>query len=122
MEKVEINGKEAVVKVDPDMFSFDVVKSAAYVFLDKAYFSFGGSLDGVVEVFIEAKEGEDIEEIIKEFRNEMISYSVYEKEAERNKEVREAIVERALATTLEGDFEGPEDITDFLSPDKEEGE
>ncbi|MFP4117187.1 MAG: hypothetical protein ACLFTY_04180 [Candidatus Aenigmatarchaeota archaeon] len=120
MENVEFDGDEATVEVNTGLFDFDVVKSAAYVLLDRAYFSFGGDPEESIEVCIKAKDGEDIQNIVRDFQNELVSYSVYEKESQKNSEVREAIIKRAMATNLEGKIEDFEGLKEFLSPEKRE--
>lgn len=118
MENVEFDGEDATIRIKSKMFSFDVVKSAAYVLLDRAYFSFGGDPEGTFEVYVKSKEGEDVKEVVQDFQNELVNYSVYEKEADRNREIREAITKRALATNLEGEIENMKDVEEFLSPQK----
>lgn len=120
MENAEVNGDEGVVRVNPELFSLSVIYSAAYVFLDKAYFSFGGDPEEEIKVSIKAKEGEDIIKIIKEFNNELVNYSVYEKQSDRNREIRKAIIERALATNLKESEKNISKVETFLSPEKKE--
>ncbi|MFP4151169.1 MAG: hypothetical protein ACLFSS_04145 [Candidatus Aenigmatarchaeota archaeon] len=121
MENVKIEGDEAIVTVDPEMFSLDVIYSAAYVLIDRAYFSFGGNPEEEVKVYIKAKEGENPGKIAGEFNNELVNYSVYFKQSEKNEDVRSAIIQRALGTNLEGEIKNLKDVEEFLSPAKKEG-
>lgn len=118
MKNIEVDGDEAVVEVNTDLFTLETVYSAAYVLIDRAYFSFDGDPEGTVEVYIKAKDGEDAEKVANEFNNELVNYAVYFEQAERNEDVRSAIIERALGTNLEGEVENMKDVEDFLSPGK----
>lgn len=120
MKNIETNGKEATIKVNSKFFPLETVYSAAYVLIDKAYFTFDGNPDKEIKVYLSAKEGEDPEKIAKEFQNELVNHSVYTRQAEKNKEVREAIIKRALGTNLEGEIENLDKVKDYLSPGKKD--
>lgn len=118
LKNVDIEDDEALIEIHHGYFDLDVIYSAAYTLLDKAYFSFTGDPEDVIEVNIKVKEGNDVEKIVRGFQNELVNYSVYMKNAERNKEVREAIIERALATNIDTDMKRFEELENYLSPDK----
>ena len=122
MKNIEIDGDEALVRLNPDMFPLSVIYSAAYTLLDRAYFSFDGDPEEEVEVSIKSKKGEEVRKIALKFNNELVNYSVYENESERNKEVRQAIIERALATNLKVSEGEIEKVKNSLSPKKREEE
>lgn len=101
-----------VVRVNPNVFALEVVYSAAYVLLDKAYFVLDGDPKKEVKVFIKPKEKmgkKKLEELALKFHDELINYSVYVVQAARNQAVREAIISRALATNLGAEML-PEDM------------
>ncbi|MFB6088260.1 MAG: hypothetical protein ABEK36_00605 [Candidatus Aenigmatarchaeota archaeon] len=120
MKNIEINGKEAVIRVNSKFFSLETVYSAAYVLIDRAYFTFDGNPDREIEIYLSAKEGEDPGKIAKEFQNELVNHSVYMKQAERNRKVREAIIKRALGTNLEGEIKNLNKVKEYLSPEKKD--
>jgi His-Xaa-Ser system protein HxsD len=102
MAKIELleGGKKAVVPVNGKVFALEVIYSAAYVLLDKAYFLLDGDPATEIKVTIVAKGKNKAKEIALDFNNELINYSVYVVQAARNQAVREAIISRALATNL----------------------
>ncbi len=114
MQDFEVKGNEASMNINPEMFSLEIVYSAAYVFLDHAYFSFDGDPEENIKINIKAKKGEDIEKIAGEFQNELVNYAVYVQESKRNEDVRSAIVERALATNLQGEVKNIEDVEKLI--------
>lgn len=122
MKNVDIDGEEAVIRINTDFFPLEIIYSSAYVLLDRAYFTFDGDPDSEVEVHLRAKGGENPREIAGEFQNELVNHSVYSKQAKKNKEVREAIIKRALGTNLEGEFENIKEVKDYLSPKKKDEE
>ncbi|MFW6025279.1 MAG: His-Xaa-Ser system protein HxsD [Candidatus Woesearchaeota archaeon] len=111
MEKIEIN---------PEIYSLDVIYSAAYVLLDKAYIKLEGDPKNKMIVKIRKKEDtkEDLDKIKGRFEEELLNYSFYKKQLEKTKDIRDIIMNRALLTNqsednLKGDeeFSGdPEDI------------
>ncbi|MCJ7479346.1 MAG: ferredoxin [Candidatus Nanohaloarchaeota archaeon QJJ-7] len=88
----------AEVGINPEIFSLEVIYSAAYTFLDRAYFVFDGDPDEEIKVRLKPKGEEDAEELALEMQNELINYAVYVIQASRNQEVRNAIIKKALAT------------------------
>jgi len=107
LKNVEImeQGKKAIVSVNPKVFALEVIYSAAYVLLDKAYFLIDGDPEKEIKVEIISKQGKEVEKIALEFNNELVNYSVYVVQAARNQAVREAIISRALATNLNTETE-----------------
>jgi His-Xaa-Ser system protein HxsD len=88
-----------VVSLNPRIYSLDVIYSAAYIFMDKAYLIISG--DPEKEIIVEMRpkdENIELEKLGYEFNNEIINYSVYKTQTEKNKDIRNAIVQRALLT------------------------
>lgn len=114
-----------LVSVDPNIYPLEVVYSATYMFLDRAYVMIGGDPNEEVVVQFKAKEdGLGLEKLLGEFQNELINYSVYAVQAARTNEIREAITKRALKTVEEDEGEwkeDPENIAEPWSPEKAEG-
>ncbi len=118
-ERIKINKQknEALVEVDTKVFAPEVIYSASYVFLDKAYFLFDGDFNSGIRITIKPKvKGTDLEKLCMEFSNELINYSVYVIQAAKKQAIREAIIRRALATN---NAECAEDESD---QDEEENE
>lgn len=101
MTKKELNIEENdgifTVRVNPLVYSMDVIYSAAYVLLDKAYIVLDGDPEKEILVKIKPKAKSD-NMVALEFNNELINYSEYKTNFERNKEIRQTILQRALLT------------------------
>lgn len=87
---------ECEIQLNPKIYPLDVVYSAAYVFLDKAFISFDGDPEKEVTVNIRPRKDQDPEKIADQFKNELINYLEYRVNFQRNKEVRDMIVQKAL--------------------------
>jgi len=130
---IDPKGREATVMVNTKLYPPEVIYSAAYVFLDKAHFLFGGDPKKEIVVTVKPKEkGLDLKRLCLDFSNELINYSVYVIQAARKQAIREAIIKRALATnTLEEEsgesedagewLDDPEGIAKPWTPDKAKG-
>ena len=119
MEKFEIDkeSNSVVISVNPKIFPLEVIYSAAYVFLDKAYVMMDGNPQENIAVQLKAKNsGEDLQSLALEFNNELVSYSVYVVKAARTSEIRKAIVQRALATIEESDIKLEEEFEPIEDP------
>lgn len=124
-----------VITINPDIFSLEVIYSATYTYLDKAYFIFEGSPEEEILVKYKPKEDQDIKKLGYKIQNELLNYAVYIIQASRNKEIRNAIISRALGSNqvetrnekdspvgVEDDFVKDEKgIADTWSPEQAEG-
>jgi len=95
----------AIVKINTKIFPLDIIYSASYVFLDRAYISLDGDPEKQINVFIKPKENQNLQTIGQDFNNEIINYAVYKVQSEKAKELRETFMKRILATNLEGEKE-----------------
>ena len=125
-----INIKEdcAVFSVNPKIFSLDVVYSAAYIMIDKAFIILDG--DPEEEIFVEIRkktQEQDFIQLVREFNEELLNYAVYKNQSEKNKKLRELILQRVLLTNNpeyfslkhRKDIEDPEKIMEPWTPEKE---
>jgi His-Xaa-Ser system protein HxsD len=108
--------KTVRINVNPKLYPLDVIYSAAYVFLDKAYLLLEGDPNSKVTVELRAKGMEDVEKMGREFMNELLNYVAYKKQSEKSKEIRQMIVQRALITNS-SECEVVEKEEDFFSED-----
>ena len=99
MKNIEINEKEGscFVSVNTRLYPLDVVYSAAYVFIDKAYIVLEGDKNKL-KVMLKPKDACDLERLGSEFNNELLNYALHNKKNEKTKAVRDAIMQRALIT------------------------
>ena len=121
---LEINNKEGFVSVsvNPRIYSMDIIYSAAYVLIEKAYIVLDGDPDEEVLVEIRAKEKNvKLEDLGREFNNELITYALYKSQVEKNKNVRDAIVQRALLTNQqESEFDFSDNESEQPSEESED--
>ncbi|MGM5483110.1 MAG: hypothetical protein ACQESF_06615 [Nanobdellota archaeon] len=89
----------AVVKLNPLFYSQDVIFSAAYAMVEKAYFTFDGEPDKEIKVYITPKEGFEAEKLSLEFKNELLTYLEHKMNHRKNKDLRQVILQRALLTS-----------------------
>jgi len=90
--------KSVILKINPELYPLDVIYSAAYIFLNRAYVFLDGNPEKEILVSLESKSNEDIEKLKGEFLNEMINYADYKERSKNTKNIRETILLRALFT------------------------
>ena len=101
-DSIRTTGNTATISLNPKAYPLDVIYSAAYVFLDRAYIILDGDPATEVLVRITPKQKGDPEAMAREFGNELINYADYHERARRTRAVREMILQRALLTNDPG--------------------
>lgn len=102
MKNIKIEDGTATISINPTLYPLEVIYSASYIFLDKAYILLDG--DSKKEIIIrlkpkkEAKDNHELEKLGGEFLNELINYADYRERAKETKNIREALLQRALFT------------------------
>lgn len=98
-KNIKINSAEKSVNIEinPAVYDLDVIYSACYVFLDRAYILIDGSSKRI-EVEMVPKKGVDLGEVGSEFNNELLNYAHYKMMSRKNSELRKIILQRALIT------------------------
>ena len=71
---------------------------SSYVLSEKAIIFLDMDDDQKIVAQIKTKEGFEIKQIIDEFNQELLNYSIYKDHSEKNKDLREAILKRILLT------------------------
>ena len=112
IDNLEIHEDHVIVSVNPKIYSLDVVYSAGYVLMDRAYVVIDGDPEEEIIVELRPKKRDDLEILGRDFNNELINYAVYKSQSEANREVKETIVKRALLTNV-GEEEAEEKEEDF---------
>lgn len=104
-EVIKINKREGCVRlsINPEIYPLDVIYSAAYVFLDRVYILLSGDMKNI-QVELRMKERADkredlLKKLAREFCNELLNYSFYKQQVEKNAALREVILKRALLTS-----------------------
>jgi len=90
---------QVIVSINPKVYTLDIIFSAAYIFIDRAYVVVDGDPNEEIFVFLKAKDKKtDLLELGREFNNELINYSFYAAQTIKNIHVRDAIIQRAFFT------------------------
>lgn len=118
-DNLEVHKKDNFVRVsvNPKLYPLEVIYSAAYVFIDRAYVMIDGDPKEEILVQLKPKTNMDVETLGREFNNELLNYMVYMTRTIRSQGIREAMVQRALATNAQPQQETksqPESPTDDL--------
>ena len=129
MEKNDKKTDSITISLNTEIYPLDVIYSAAYVFIDKAYVFLDGNPEEEILVTLTAKEGGDILKIEGDFKNELLHYSNYRQNVIDSKDVRTIIMQKALFTSdddsldddsflddLEEDLDFLEDPEDIAVP------
>ena len=124
-ESIEIRGDCILININPKIYSLDVVYSAAYVFLEKAYILLEGDPEKELIINLKSKESLDekgLEKLGREFLNELINYSFYQKQSNKNSEIRKIILQRALLTNDPFKMENLGDLGDLEGEEIDDSE
>jgi len=119
ISNMEIYDDHILISINPKIYSLDVIYSAAYALLDKVYIVLDGDPEEEIIAEIRSKGSQDLKKIGDDFNNELINYSVYKKQSEKNALLRQTILQRALLTNGFNN-EPTEDPEGILVPWEEE--
>lgn len=123
IDNLELHEDKMFISVNPKIYSLDVIYSAAYVLMDRAYFVIDGDPEEEILVEVRPKTPqENLETLGRNFNNELLNYAVYRSQSEKNREIKESIVRRALYTTTgqEPEEELEEDVETEEEAEEEE--
>jgi His-Xaa-Ser system protein HxsD len=102
ISNLEIHKDYIIVSVNPKLYTLDIIYSAAYALLDKVYVVLEGDPNEEILVELRSKtRGLDLEELGRDFNNELINFTVFKHQSESNREIKEAIVKKSLETNSE---------------------
>ncbi len=96
---------EISVLVDSKVYSLEAIYSAAYLFLDDAYFYLEENSKSKIKVNIKSKDNlndKKLENLKDEFLNELLNSALREKISKNNKKMREYILAKVLSSSLNG--------------------
>jgi len=96
MGKVEIKDDVVFVSVNPRLYCLEIVYSACYVFLDKAFVVLDGDPEKGIIVQIKPKQKEDLPKMGKEFLNELIILGFHYYQNKETMTLRSLILRRIL--------------------------
>ncbi|MBW2972339.1 His-Xaa-Ser system protein HxsD [Candidatus Woesearchaeota archaeon] len=87
------------LNINPHIYPLDVIYSAAYIMIDKAYIVLDGNPNTEIIVEIRKKnENQDVKNLIEEFNDELLNYLVHKSQGSQNARVKEILLQRALLT------------------------
>lgn len=96
---IEMQQDHAVFSVNPKIYPLELIYSAAYIMIDKAFIVLDGDPDKTIKIEVRKKKPEqDLKTLVMEFNEELLNYAVYKAQSERNKVLRETILQRVLLT------------------------
>lgn len=97
----EAKDGELILKVNPKIYPLERIYATAYVFLDKYYFIFDGDREKEIILRVKPKNPEkNMEKFAYDFFEEMLSTTNYFNQLEKNKDVINMIVKRALFSLI----------------------
>lgn len=112
---VQVDNKKniVVVKINPKLYPVDILYTAAYSLMEKAYVIFEGSLQESVYAILKPRNFKGtLEELGNLFYEELTAAAFYAVQLVRNQGIREALL-KGLSDTFsfnESDMESEEDI------------
>jgi His-Xaa-Ser system protein HxsD len=96
--KIFENEGYALFSVNPKIYPLELIYSASYILMDRAYIFLDGDPQTEILVELRKKEGikESIKKIVFDFNDELLNYAVYKQQSEKNKGVRDAILRKVI--------------------------
>jgi len=95
------------INVNSKIYSLSAIYGAAYIFIDKAYIFLDGDPKSKIEVFLKPKlemKKDEFNQLIGDFKNELLNYSLREQIVRSNQSIREMIIAQALLSPLYDTF------------------
>jgi His-Xaa-Ser system protein HxsD len=118
VSNLEIHPDHVLVHVSTRIYPKDIVYYAAYVFLDRAFVVLDGNPEDIISVELRPKQkSKDLEELGRDFNNELLNYAVYKFQLEKNRYVRDAILKQALEGLAEPEVRIEDDCIDEMKPE-----
>ena len=88
-----------LLKLNQKIYPLDVIYSAAYILIDKAFIILDENPEKEILVEITRKnEKQDIKKLVEEFNEELLNYLTYKTQSEKNAKLREYILQRLIIT------------------------
>lgn len=117
---IEINEKKgyAYFSVNTSIYPLDIIYSAAYILIDKAFIILDG--DPKKEILVEIRkkeERQDLQDLVQAFNEELLNYAAYKVQSEKNKTLREIMLQRILLINDPNYFIGKEKSKEVIAED-----
>ena len=91
-----LESESLMIKLNPKVYSLQIIYATAYSLLDKAYILLDGDPEKEILVQLFPKDEQDSEKLKQRFYDELINYGNYYSSLNRDKEIVKMILERAL--------------------------
>ena len=104
------------IELNPRIYKLSTVFSAAYILSDKAYIVIDGDPKKSLKISLRPKDRYNLKKLAHEFNDEILNYSVYEKQSLKNQQLRENMLKRALLTNLTPIDDYTKDEEEILVP------
>jgi len=98
---IDKKSKTVTIHINPKIFPLEIIYSAAYVLLNKAHAIIDGDPEKKITVKLKLKKGGSLNDLVHEFNDELVNYSMYVVQASRTSGIRQAIINRALGVLEE---------------------
>lgn len=92
----ELTEKEGVIYLNPQIYPLEIIYKAAYVMLEKAFIMLDSDGERIKVVINKKKDDQNVKLLIEEFNEELLNYSVYKIQNEKNKIIRELILQKVM--------------------------
>ena len=86
-----------MVSVNPKIYPLNVVFSASYFMMDKAFVVIDGNPDQEIVVSLRPKDNHALDELARTFNDELLNYAVNNAESKKTEKLREELVKDAFA-------------------------
>ncbi|MFC1741251.1 His-Xaa-Ser system protein HxsD [Nanoarchaeota archaeon] len=116
----DISQDAGVLYLDPEVYPLETIYKAAYVMIDKAFILL--DKDGQkIKVQVNRKNGsQNIRQLVEEFNEELLNYVVYKTQNDKNKVLRELILQKVMITNDPNYYNTLNTATDNIQKPKED--
>lgn len=99
IDNFEIDKKEnlALVSVNPKIYPLNVVFSASYLMMDRAFVVIDGNPETEIVVSLRPRNNEKPEGLARQFNDELLNYAVNDCESRKTATLRDEIIKQAFA-------------------------
>ena len=99
VDNFELDEKNRLVLVsaNPKIYPLPVIFSASYMMLDQAFVVVDGNPEVEIVVSLRPKKGQSLEQLARDFNNQLLNYAVNACESKKTALLRDQIIKQAFA-------------------------
>lgn len=94
--EIDRKSNTALVSVNPKIYPLDVVFSAAYSMMGKAFVVLDGNPETEVVACLKPRQKEKPESLARQFNDELLNFAVNQEESKKTRLLREEIIKQAF--------------------------